>query len=315
MKSFSENGFGATLVGALKSIKQTKPLVHCMTNYVSMDIVANVLLAASCSPAMIHAVEEAPKFSAFCAENVANGAVYINVGTVSPPWAEAMKASAAECDRLSIPWILDPVGVGAPPLQFRTDLCVELCKYNPTVIRANPAECIALAKAVLSKDTKKELETTTTSSKSVAQSGVDSLTDSMDVDLRYVDALAEAISGVVCMTGSADYISCGSTGKAFIVKHNVPELQYVTAAGCSLSALIGGFLARTDKAADGNKDYALATAHAAAYYSLAAQEGVKKLKIDNELPGPGTIRVALIDMLFKISPEQVASLAKIEKIR
>lgn len=74
-----------------------------MANYVSMDIMANVLLAAGASPAMVHCQEEASDFTVLCA------AVSINIGTLSPPWVRAFEEAAGKAVEMGIPWVLDPV--------------------------------------------------------------------------------------------------------------------------------------------------------------------------------------------------------------
>lgn len=291
-----------SLGNAVQRIRDKRPLVHCITNYVSMDLSANVLLAASCSPAMVHCEEEAAKFADMC--GTVGGAVSINVGTLSKPWATSIQQTAQECHRSSIPWVLDPVGVGVPALKFRTDLCVQLCtKYKPTVIRGNVAECIALATAIVGPRS---------SSPITNQSGADSLTDTAAIDFHEIDALAKTTGAIVCVTGSLDYISCGLTGQKYLVKHDVPLLQSITATGCSLSSLIGGFLAT----AKCSSQYALATAHATAFFSLAAERALKKLEEAGSVTtiGPGSFRVALLDTLHSISPQELDAFAKIHQV-
>jgi hydroxyethylthiazole kinase len=80
----------AELVQLLQTVASQRPLTQCITNYVSMDIMANVLLAAKCSPAMVHAVEEVEEFQA-----IANG-LLINMGTLSSQWVQSMKVAAAQ---------------------------------------------------------------------------------------------------------------------------------------------------------------------------------------------------------------------------
>mmetsp|Transcript_16012 Transcript_16012/g.19010 ORF Transcript_16012/g.19010 Transcript_16012/m.19010 type:complete len:134 (+) Transcript_16012:309-710(+) len=133
----------------------------------------------------------------------------------------------------------------------------------------------------------------------------------MDVNLEYINELAKYTGGVVCMTGSNDYVTCGMTGKRYLVCHNVPQLQLITAAGCSLSSLIAGFLATAIEQDDGKRDYAIATAHATAYFSLAAEEACKKLGPDS---GPGSLRVELLNTLQNITPQKVKALTKIQQL-
>ena len=95
----------------LQSIRQKGPLVWNFSNFVSMDIAANALLAIGASPAMAHAKEEAGDFSQIC--KAINGALTINIGTFDPYWQECAREAASKANETGIPWVLDPVGAGA----------------------------------------------------------------------------------------------------------------------------------------------------------------------------------------------------------
>lgn len=105
---------------------------------------ANTLLSAGASPAMLHSIEEIPDFTP------RSHALCVNVGTLSPAWLPAMKAAAALSSELGKPWVLDPVAVGAS--SFRMKACLELVEMKPTVIRGNGSEVIALSKASTSSE-------------------------------------------------------------------------------------------------------------------------------------------------------------------
>jgi hydroxyethylthiazole kinase len=127
---------------SLCKVREVAPLVQCITNFVSMDIMANTLLAAGASPAMVHAVEEISEFTALA------NALCINIGTLSPEWIFSMKAAALRANELGKPWVLDPVGVGAS--RFRTERCLELITLRPAVIRGNASEIMAVVGAASS---------------------------------------------------------------------------------------------------------------------------------------------------------------------
>src|SRR3954447_25415344 len=92
---------------ALQRLRERSPLVHSITNYVSMDVTANVLLAIGAAPAMVHAAEEVEEFVGI------SDALVVNIGTLSAPWVGAMHLAAARAVALGKPWVLDPVGAGA----------------------------------------------------------------------------------------------------------------------------------------------------------------------------------------------------------
>lgn len=123
----------------LSRVRQQSPLIQCITNFVSMDLVANVLLSAGASPAMVHSLEELPDFTPNA------DALCLNVGTLSSDWLPAMKAAARLAGQHGKPWILDPVAAGASA--FRLKACRELADLNPAVIRGNGSEIIALSSA------------------------------------------------------------------------------------------------------------------------------------------------------------------------
>lgn len=125
----------------LSKLRDQSPLVQCITNFVSMDLMANTLLSAGASPAMIHSIEEIPDFTPHA------HSICINVGTLSPNWLPAMKAAAKLATKLGKPWVLDPVAAGASG--FRLNACLELVGMKPNVIRGNGSEIIALSKASL----------------------------------------------------------------------------------------------------------------------------------------------------------------------
>src|SRR5690606_9351122 len=116
------------------------PLVHNITNFVVMNSTANALLAVGASPAMVHAVEEVAEFTSI------SSALVVNIGTLSAPWVEAMKLAARQASDSSIPWVLDPVGVGAT--RYRTDTAAQLVGLSPAVVRGNASEVMVLAGAV-----------------------------------------------------------------------------------------------------------------------------------------------------------------------
>ena len=125
---------------SLAAVRRGAPLVHSITNYVSMDITANALLALGASPAMVHAVEEVEDFVSIAS------ALVVNIGTLSPAWVAAMERAADRARERGKPWVLDPVGAGATP--YRTGVARGLARRGPTVIRGNASEILALGGGV-----------------------------------------------------------------------------------------------------------------------------------------------------------------------
>ncbi|CAN0875678.1 Hydroxyethylthiazole kinase [Linum grandiflorum] len=251
----------------LSNLRHQSPLIQCITNFVSMDMVANTLLAAGASPAMIHSLEEIPDFTPHA------HALCVNVGTLSPSWLPAMKAAAALMGKLGKPWVLDPVAAGAS--MFRLNACMELVKLKPTVIRGNASEIIALSKASLG-----------------ASKGVDSTHESMDA-LQAAKSLAESSGAIVAVSGAVDIITDGN--RVVGVHNGVAMMQKITATGCAVTALIAAFVSV-------DPTHPLeATASALSVFCIAGELGMDLAK------GPASLRMHLIDSLYGLDEAALLS--------
>lgn len=225
-----------SVADTLRLFRETRPLVHCLTNEVVQEVTANVLLAAGASPAMVVAEEEAPFFAGIA------GGLLINIGTPYPSRLRAMHASADAARAAGRPWVLDPVAAGGIP--WRDGIIQEFVNKHPDVIRGNASEILALA------------------GKKSGGKGVDS-TDSSDLAVTAAEQLAREINGIVCVTGETDYITDGQRTVAVTGGHAMATL--VVGTGCSLSALVSAFCAVTD-------DHLLATASACQLAKKAAEK-------------------------------------------
>jgi hydroxyethylthiazole kinase len=250
---------------AFDDVRQRQPLVHNLTNYVAMDLSANVLLAAGASPAMVHAREEAAEFADLAS------AVVINIGTLSPHWVASMHDAARVARNRGIPWVLDPVAAGATA--YRTETAAELVELEPTVIRSNASELLALAGST------------------GRGRGVDSTDETADA----VDAAAEIAArthGVVAVTGAVDVVTDGH--RTIRIAGGDPLMAKVTAMGCAASALVGAFTAVQD-------DPFVATVAALAIFGLAGERAA------SSSAGPGSLRWRLLDELHAIDGDDVRS--------
>lgn len=286
----------------LKQARSSGPLVQCITNYVSMDIMANALIAANMSPAMAHGGSngEAAEFA-----KIASG-VNINLGTLDEDWALGAKNAATVCNDMKKAWVVDPVGFGA--LTYRTGVIKDLIKMSPSVLKGNASEMITCAKLTFPEDFEHVPATVTNNDDATAAKGVDSSISSDTVNVQLLDDFAKKFGGVVCMTGKYDYITDGT--EKYWVKHSVPMLQDFTASGCALGAIITGFCA-VGLQMETPQTIACSTAQAAAYYSLA---GEKAMEDPSYSRGPGSFRQGFLDTLRNLTEEEVEARAKIEKM-
>lgn len=224
--------------GQLLAAMRTKnPLVQNITNFVAMNIAANVMLAAGASPAMVHTKEEAGEFARIAS------ALTVNIGTLSPDFLAGMKAAAEAASETGKPWVLDPVAHYATA--YRRAALGELMELKPTVIRGNASEIIALA-----------------GSRSSGH-GVDSGDSVMAAEGSAI-ALARQNACVIAVTGEVDFVTDGR--RSVRVLGGSALMPRVTALGCSLTCLVGAF------AATAPDDLFGATVAALATFAIAGEE-------------------------------------------
>lgn len=212
MKTTIQNSTLATILGAVRA---KSPLVHNITNYVTMNNSANALLAIGASPVMAHWKDEMENMTSIA------GALVINIGTLDGEWIEGMFAAGKAALSQGVPMVLDPVGAGATPQRTAIALqLIEECK--PTVIRGNGSEIMALVDA------------------NIKSKGVDSSQSSHDA-LSAAKTLALSSGAVVVISGATDYITDGTT--IHTIEGGDAIMTSVTAMGCTASALVGAFVA------------------------------------------------------------------------
>jgi hydroxyethylthiazole kinase len=267
----------ADVVAAHQALKQRKPLVQCLTNTVSANFVANVLLAAGASPAMVDNPEEAALFA-----GVAD-AVLVNLGTPTAAQVASMRLAADAAHKAGRPWVLDPIAAGGLP--WRGGVAAELLQYSPTVVRGNASEVIGLAGL------------------GGGARGVDSSADPSDAVSAAVDLLAHAIA--VSASGAVDHVvgrveTNGEARLALIKIAGGSALQpRVTATGCALGALVAAYTAVAPDPLTG-----LVAAHV--HFAVAAElaESVAKR--------PGSFAAAFIDALDAVDETSLRARARIE---
>ena len=259
------------VASALETLRARRPLVHNITNYVAMTVSANVLLALGASPAMVHAVEEVEDFVAI------SDALVINIGTLSPPWVEAMRRAAVTANAARKPWVLDPVGCGATP--YRTSTAADIAAFRPAVIRANASEIISLAGAA-----------------GEGPKGVDSTAGS-DAALGAARALARRTGSVVAVTGAVDYATDGVDDVR--VEGGDAMMPLSTGLGCSLSAVTAAFTAVTEPMT--------AAVAALAVFGAAGAEAAQRCR------GPGHLPAEICDALHRMNRATLGQGAKISR--
>jgi hydroxyethylthiazole kinase len=236
----------------LKKLREKKPLIHNITNYVVMNYTANALLACGASPVMAHAAEEVEEMVSFA------GALVLNIGTLTPYWIDSMLKAGKQANELNVPIILDPVGSGATKL--RTDSAKRLIEeLSINVVRGNASEVLSLAKE---------------GSKTKGVDSIHSVEEASDAAL----ILAKELNTTLAITGPMDLVTDGE--RIYRVSNGHELMGYVTGTGCTATAIIGAFLAV-------DSDPVEATTTALAYFGLAGE----KAAIAAHAPGSFQIAV------------------------
>ncbi|MCH7383621.1 hydroxyethylthiazole kinase [Acinetobacter dispersus] len=202
------------VIEAWRALQQQTPLVQCITNSVANNYVANILLAAGASPAMIDNPFEAEDFTKI------SSALSINVGTPTTEQTQAMLIAAKTAHQHQVPWVLDPVGYG-PVLKWRSETVEQLLQFKPTIIRGNASEISTLA-----------------GSQSQSK-GVDSTLNSHEVYAQAKSLLQH--SECIAISGESDYIISKQFDAIIQVNGGCYLQPKITATGCALGALTAAY--------------------------------------------------------------------------
>lgn len=229
--------------GALAAVKASQPFIYGLTNYVTANFNANVLLALGAAPAIGSAIGWPRAFGAGAS------AMWINTAALMSCEPSAMLEAAEAAHGAGKPWVLDPVAIGAGAPAY-DDAVRALLPFKPRVIRGNASEIMALAGA------------------GAGGKGVESTARSDDA-VSVASALARQTGAVVAVSGPTDYVTDGEAVLA--VSGGDLRLTRITGAGCSLGAAVAAMLAAEPRALQ-----AAAAAHAC--FAVAAERaGAKTL--------------------------------------
>ena len=271
------------IIELLKDVKEKNPLVHHITNYVTVNDCANITLAIGGSPVMADDIEEVSDMVSLASTLV------INIGTLNSRSVESMLAAGKRANELKIPVILDPVGAGATPYRTQTAKRI-INEVKLAVIRGNLSE-IKILYGIEAKI-----------------KGVDACeSDSADNNERakakkMAKVLANKFNNVVAITGAVDLITDGKT--LYTVENGHKIMSKVTGTGCMCTSLIGSYLGAGD-----NK--LIATLAGVVSMGIAgeiAYEGLDKSK-----DGTGTLKVKILDAIYNLSEVDIIKRSKINE--
>lgn len=266
----------------LANVRSQAPLIHNITNYVTVNDCANILLACGASPIMADDIGEVEEITSLC------GGLNINIGTLDQRRIPAMLAAGKKADRLGHPIVLDPVGAGASAM--RTDTARMLLEeIRFTVIRGNVSEIKALASGV-------------GNTKGVDADLVDRVTEeNLDRWVLFAKRFAKKSGAVIAMTGRIDIVAGPDT--AYCIRNGHAAMGKVTGTGCQLSAMTAAYVTA-------NPGQALTAAAAA----VCAMGLCGEIARDRMTPADGnaSYRNYIIDAVDHLTPEALERGAKYE---
>lgn len=266
----------------IENVRKNVPLVHNITNYVTVNDVANVLLACGGSPIMSDEPDDVEDITSIC------GGLNINIGTLNKRTIEAMHIAGKKSNELNHIVLLDPVGAGASEL--RTNTAVDIMdNIRLDVIRGNISEIKTLA-----------LGSGTT--KGVDADVADAVTEeNLDKSVEFVKNFAKTAGTIVAVTGAIDLVSDGD--RCFVIRNGKPEMGRITGTGCQLSGMMTAFVVA-------NPDNRLeAAAAAVCTMGLAGEIGWSHMEAHD---GNSTYRNRIIDAIYNMDGDTLEKGAKYE---
>ena len=264
----------------LENVRKNVPLVHNITNYVTVNDVANILLACGGSPIMSDEPEDVEDITSIC------GGLNINIGTLNKSSIEGMYRAGRRANDVGHVVLLDPVGAGASAL--RTNTAVGLMKeIKFDVIRGNISEIKTLANG-------------SGTTKGVDADVADAVTEeTLDNAVAFVKDLAGETGSIIAITGAIDLVADSS--KCFVIRNGRPEMGRITGTGCQLSGMMTAFLVANPE------DRLTAAAAAVCTMGLAGEIGWNRMQ---EGDGNSTYRNRIIDAVFNMDGKTLDQGAK-----
>lgn len=269
---------------ALDNVRATTPLVHNITNYVTVNDCANALLAIGASPIMSDEPADVEDIQTIC------GGLVLNIGTLNERTIAGMFAAGERAGALGHPIVLDPVGAGASALRTQTAGNL-LDKLDMSVVRGNMSEVKALAGAAAA-------------TRGVDANPNDAVTEeNLAESAAFVRVLAAKTNAIVAVTGAIDVVA--DAERAFAVRNGTPLMGRITGAGCMLSCLVAAFVAA-------NPDAPLeATTAAVTAMGLAGQTAQNRM---GGFDGNGSFRTYVLDALYRMDGEALEAGAQVEEL-
>lgn len=273
---------------AVTDVHEQTPLAQSFTNFVTINLVANAQLAAGGTAAMSYLPDDVIATAEIAGSN------YINVGTLLPFFKDALPEIAYKLHKNGKTWVLDPVAAGIG--ETRTAILESFRTYPPTIIRGNASEIIALDEIWGLADA---AASSTPTTRPAGVETVDEVDTAVDAAKRVALHLAKRSpvgKGAVAVSGTVDLVTDGE--RTFRLPGGSAMMTKITGAGCSLGGVTATYLAVSEPL--------VAALSASLLYNRASE--IAETRSD----GPGSFQVALLDALWNVTADQVATSKIIE---
>ena len=266
----------------LENVRKQTPLIHNITNYVTVNDVANILLACGASPIMSDDADEVEDIVSIC------GGLCINIGTLNKNTIPSMLLAGKKANALGHRTVLDPVGAGASKL--RTETAFQLIEeIHFDVIRGNISEIKALALG-------------SGGAKGVDADIADAVTeDTLESAITFVQTFSKKTNSIIAVTGAIDILAAAE--HCILIWNGRPEMGTITGTGCQLSAMIAAYItANPGKILE-------AAAAAVCAMGLAGEIGHQKMQPED---GNSTYRNRIIDAICNLDAKTLEEGARYE---
>lgn len=265
----------------LENERERAPLVHHITNYVTVNDCANITLSIGASPVMADDINEVEAMTSIASSLV------INIGTLNSRTVECMIKAGKKANEVGIPVILDPVGAGATP--YRTKVAKTIMdNIELAVIRGNLSEI-------------KTLYGINTKTKGVDSLYDTSIKDELEKGKLLAKDFSKRVGSIIAITGAVDIVTDGKM--IYTVENGHKIMSKITGTGCMCSSLIGAYLGT-------NEDNLLAALSGVVSMGISGELAYESLK---EGEGTGTFKVKLMDNIYNLSKEVIEKRGKINE--
>lgn len=269
---------------AYQAVQETTPLVHCITNYVTVNDCANILLGCGASPIMSDEAADVVDIQSIC------GGLVLNIGTLNKATIEGMKAAGETATKLDHPIVLDPVGAGASELRTTTAALL-LDDYDVTVVRGNMSEVKALAGV-------------SRSTRGVDVNPDDVVTeDNLAASAEFARRFAQQAQAIVAITGAIDIVA--DADRAYAIYNGTPLMGKITGSGCMLTCVTAAYVVA-------NPDMRLeAVLAAVSSMGVAGEVATARMRPGD---GNGSFRMCLLDAMSTLTADMLEETARIQAL-